>query len=144
MISSDLQSPHLWFSAPSSIKCAFCFYLIPGGSLKCKREEKAMDGGWPGGWAMMNDGRAVSFLYLAIFITRKYSIPSIPCKSHKSPNCHIKTLVIKTHPPTNVNLTFGMAVWVWMSPLIEENSEIKLGANESLTLVGSSHLKMVS
>ena len=29
-----------------------------------------MDGGRPGGWAMMNEGRAMSALYLAIFITR--------------------------------------------------------------------------
>ena len=37
---------------------------------------------------------------------------SIPCKSYKSPNCHVKTSLIKTHPP-NIDLTFGVAVWVW-------------------------------
>ena len=75
MISSDLHLhiSDLRFSAPSSIKCAFYFYSMPGGSLKWrKNEEKAMDDGWPGGWAMMNDGRAMTALYLTIFITRLF------------------------------------------------------------------------
>ena len=29
-----------------------------------------MDDGWPGGWAMMNDGHAMSALYLTTFTTR--------------------------------------------------------------------------
>ena len=62
---SDLHISDLRFSAPSSIKCAFYFYSMPGGYLKWrKNEEKAMDDGWPGGWAMMNDGSAMTALYL--------------------------------------------------------------------------------
>ena len=59
---------------------------------------------------MMNDGHAMSALYLTIFITRIfYSL-----QSYKSPNCHVKMSVIKTYPPTNIDMTFGMTVWVGM------------------------------
>lgn len=37
----------------------------------------------------------------------------VPCKSYKSSNCHAKLSAKKTRRPTNVGLTFGIAVWVW-------------------------------
>ena len=33
------------------------------------------------------------------------------------PNCHVKTSSLKTHPPTNVEMTFCVAVWVWTALL---------------------------
>ena len=36
------------------------------------------------------------------------------------PNCHVKTSSLKTDPPTNVEMTFCMAVWVWTAPLITQ------------------------
>ena len=46
--------------------------------------------------------------------------PFVPSASSRSsnlifvPNCHKKTSSLKTHPPKKVEMTFYMAVWVWM------------------------------
>ena len=109
----DLHISDLRLLAPSSIKHAFYFYSMPGGSLKWRKsEEKAklkkyVNEQW---WMMV-------VLWVLCTWQSSYQEFSIPCKSYKSPNCHVKTSVIKTHPPTNVDLTLCVAVWVWTSLL---------------------------
>ena len=116
MILSDLRSPHLWFLALSSMKCAFYFYWVPGGSLKwCKSEGKS-NGQWVTRWVGNDEWWS---WYECFVLDNLHNKNFLFLAEVKSPNCHVKTSVIKTHPPTSVNLTFGVAVWVWTWPLRE-------------------------
>ena len=48
----------------------------------------------------------------------KFGMLKLYFKSRKVQNCLKKTSKTKTHPPINVQLTFcvALAVWVWMLP----------------------------